>query len=1020
MVELPSGTVTFFFTDIEGSTRLLKRLGDGYAEVMAEHQRLVRAAAEERGGREIDTQGDSFFFAFARANAALGAAVVAQRALAVHDWPEGAEVRVRMGLHTGEPLVGEERYVGIGVHRAARIGAVGHGGQVLLSNATRELVDEDVGGVSIRDIGTFRLKDIDRPEHLYQLDIEGLQTDFPPLKAEKVAEPRSIRRRTVLLAGLAGVLAAAVAIPIFAFGQGGSGDTLEALAGNSVGIVDPDSGRIVGDIAVGTAPTNVAFGEGAAWVTNGADATVDRIDPETRTVRQTIKVGEGPDEIAFGAGSVWVTNGLDGTVSRIDPVSNDEILRARVGSGPSGIAVGFGTVWVVNRDDHTLTRIDAETGERKGTTPAGSGPVDVAVGGGSVWVTSASDGQLLRVDRRTARVSETVNVGRGPEAVAFGHEAVWVANVIDGTVSRIDPQTSAVRALIDVGEGPSGLAIDSEAVWVSNELDGSLSRIDPATNEVSKLITIGARPAGVALDRSGLYVAARPAGAAHRGGTLTFLELDGRGSQYRSLDPAFFSEVSRMLQMTNDGLTAFRRIAGPEGGQVVPNLATTVPQPTDGGKTYTFRIRPGIRYSTGETVRASDFRRAFERVLQLGDEYGAYFLESLVGTEACVAAPRRCDLSRGVVADDQARTLTLLLTKPDPELPAKLAFSFFVAVPSGTASKDTGTLPLPATGPYMIASFSPGRQVRFVRNPRFREWTSARPDGYPDEIVVRLNVQEKDRLRAVAKGEADATTLSRGQGGATGLAALRARYGSLLHSNPTQAAISFQLNTRVAPFDDVRVRKALNYAIDREAVVRASGGREFGTPTCQALPPNYPGYEPDCPYERDLAEARRLVAASGTRGTSVAVLTRAFAIPVSTPAVAALRVLGYRARLKVVSDEAYFQMLGSDDVQAAFWGWVADYPSSASWLGSQFSCQGHPFGFCDNRVERAIRDATALQASDPSAANAAWTKTDQLIMERAPFVPLIVGQLPYFVSERVGNYQYHPVHELLLDQLWVR
>ena len=135
MAELPRGTVTLLFTDIEGSTRLLKLLGERYAEVLEEHRRILRDAASAYDGREVDTQGDSFFFAFGRANAALGAAVAAQRALAEQDWPDGADVRVRMGLHTGEPAVGDERYVGLGVHRAARIGAVAHGGQVLLSSA---------------------------------------------------------------------------------------------------------------------------------------------------------------------------------------------------------------------------------------------------------------------------------------------------------------------------------------------------------------------------------------------------------------------------------------------------------------------------------------------------------------------------------------------------------------------------------------------------------------------------------------------------------------------------------------------------------------------------------------------------------------------------------------------------------------------------------------------------------------------------------------------------------------------
>jgi class 3 adenylate cyclase len=275
---LPTGTVTFLFTDIEGSTALLKRLGARYAEILAEHQRIIRSAAEERGGREIDTQGDSFFFAFARANAALGAAVAAQRELAEHEWPEGVEVRVRMGLHTGEPVVGEQRYIGLGVHRAARIGAVGHGGQVLLSNATRELVEDEVRGVTVRELGSYRLKDIERPERLYQLDIEGLRTEFPPLKAEKVAEPHRVSRRTVLVAALAAVVAAAIAIPIFAFGQGGSRrESIESAAGNSVGFVDAKANDLVADVSVGTTPTDVVFAEGSVWVTNTGDDTIERI-----------------------------------------------------------------------------------------------------------------------------------------------------------------------------------------------------------------------------------------------------------------------------------------------------------------------------------------------------------------------------------------------------------------------------------------------------------------------------------------------------------------------------------------------------------------------------------------------------------------------------------------------------------------------------------------------------------------------------------------------------------------------
>jgi class 3 adenylate cyclase len=184
MTTLHGGTVTFVFTDIEGSTRLLERLGDRFAEALAEHRRIVRDAFGSRGGRELDTQGDSFFYAFERARDAVAAAVAAQRALATHGWPDGEEVRVRMSVHTGEPVVGEEGYVGIDVHRAARICSAGHGGQVLLSATTAALVSGGLPeGVTQVPLGDVRLKDLAEPERVVQLDIEGLPASFPPLRA---------------------------------------------------------------------------------------------------------------------------------------------------------------------------------------------------------------------------------------------------------------------------------------------------------------------------------------------------------------------------------------------------------------------------------------------------------------------------------------------------------------------------------------------------------------------------------------------------------------------------------------------------------------------------------------------------------------------------------------------------------------------------------------------------------------------------------------------------------------------
>jgi class 3 adenylate cyclase len=179
---LPGGTVTFLFSDIEGSTRLLEQLGDRYQDVHRDHRRILRERLGEAGGQEIDTQGDAFFFSFTRARDAVSGAVAAQRALADHEWPEDVEVKIRMGLHTGEPTVGDEGYLGMDVVRAARICSAGHGGQILLSETTRALVGNNVPeGVEVRDLGRANLKDIQH-ERIFELSLAEHRSDYPPLR----------------------------------------------------------------------------------------------------------------------------------------------------------------------------------------------------------------------------------------------------------------------------------------------------------------------------------------------------------------------------------------------------------------------------------------------------------------------------------------------------------------------------------------------------------------------------------------------------------------------------------------------------------------------------------------------------------------------------------------------------------------------------------------------------------------------------------------------------------------------
>jgi class 3 adenylate cyclase len=192
VAQLPAGTVTFVFTDLEGSTSLVKKLGDGYGDVLSQHRRIVREVFGRSGGTEIDTQGDAFFYAFPRAREAVTASVEVQRAHAAAEWPAGATVRVRIGLHTGEPAVGEEGYHGLDVVRAARICTVARGGHVLMSETTRALVGSSLpDGVSVFPIGERHLKGIDEPERVFELDIEGVEATPEDKPARRRGPKRS-------------------------------------------------------------------------------------------------------------------------------------------------------------------------------------------------------------------------------------------------------------------------------------------------------------------------------------------------------------------------------------------------------------------------------------------------------------------------------------------------------------------------------------------------------------------------------------------------------------------------------------------------------------------------------------------------------------------------------------------------------------------------------------------------------------------------------------------------------------
>jgi YVTN family beta-propeller protein len=855
-----------------------------------------------------------------------------------------------------------------------------------------------------------------------------------PRPEEAVAPRRGGGRRVVVILAC-GVLAATVAVvgALVLLAREGSGPAPVAVAADSVGVFEPGEGRPSRQIPLGASPSAVTAGAGSIWVANVDAHSVTRIDAARQGAIDTVPVGDGPNGIAFGGGFVWVTNGLDGTVSQIDPQTDTVVKTIAVGHGPAGVAVGAGRVWVANSDDGTVTPIELRTGKPLRPIPVDQSADGVAVGFDSVWVTSEATGDVTRIDARSRSIVASKQTGSGADAVAAGPDGVWVANRLDGTVTRIDPATNRVAATIPVGDGPNAVAVTADAVWVSNELAGTFTKIDPHRNIPVATVTIGKRPEGIALDSGSLFVPVRASGAGHRGGTLSVLTTS---RDLLHVDPArtFTPEEQQVVALTNDGLTGFRRVGGHAGTKLAPDLAVSLPAPTYGGRAYTFRLRPGIRYSTGALVRPEDFRRAIERSLVLSPARAYY--GAIIGARRCLAAPKRpCDLSSGIVTEPGSNTVTFRLTAPDPDFLYELALPAAFAVPARTPLHPRGFVP--ATGPYEVASFDPKRAIRLVRNPSFREWSqAAQPSGFPDAIVERFGGSAAARVAAVLHGSADlATNLVTLSPAA--LASVRTRHASRLEANPWNVTWFLGLDTRVAPFDDIRVRRALNFAVDRRRLSDLALGPGFGRVTCQVLPPSFDGYQRYCPYTTrpsangvwsgtDLKRARELVRASGTAGEAVTVWI-AKPIPIGRAGgayvVSVLDSLGYKARLRIVADPVSER--NKLHLQLGFWGWSADFPLPASFIATALACDvsfrnGNTAEFCNRTIDREIARAESLRATDPDQASRLWAEIDRDVTDEAPWVAYANGVKLEVKSARVGNYQYSPQGGTLLDQLWLR
>ncbi len=865
--------------------------------------------------------------------------------------------------------------------------------------------------------------------------------DLPaPAEPEPVATSRAPprgRSRAALVGAAVLLLAGITAFGIIRVLEPHS---LPGIDENFVGLIDPDGGRITDQYQVGHSPGAITAGGGSVWVANRLDGTVSRIDRDRQIV--TIDVGGAPTAIAFGAGSLWVADGDARDVVQVDPGSNKRVQSFEVANAPRSLALAEGALWVVSGAEGYVHRVDLGRIHAVRTIPIGVKASAIVAGAGALWVASEEAGTVTRLDPRTGRVVETIAVGHAPSALAVGEGAVWVVDRTDGTLSRVDPDKNSVTGLIRAGSDPTAVAVGEGAVWVAGGEDGAVTQIDPDAPRMVKRHPTGSSLSALAVAEGAVWTAAVAPPSAHRGGTLRAdVPLTGVPLPANWLhQDGYFPYTWMVAGLAYDGLVAYRRVPGVAGATLVGGLATRPPKPSPDGRTYVFTLRRGIRYSDGTPVRSGDFRASMERYLRVSkDKFPAYF-SGIVGAPRCISSPARCDVSRGIEADERARTISVHLTARDPDFLHKLTTPFAYVVPLGTPARaaDRAFAP-PGTGPYRFAGWDERRGGLLVRNPHFRP-TATRPAGFPDRIEVTVTPlgRLETHTAAIDRGSADVTWLVdlplRGQ-----LPDLVARAPGRLHTSPLPGAWWMFLNVRRPPFDDPRVRRAVNLAVDRAELVELYGGPQLAAPTCQIVPPAFPGFSPYCPYTADasrgggwtapdLERARRLVAASGRAGASVTVDVGADVLGRPGPYfVSLLRGLGFRARLRVTpADVDYFAEIGrpGSRKQIGVNGWIADYLSTSIMLDPTFGCAARGDTRLDNisRVCNSGLDAAIGRARSaaPENAPAAWAAVDRRVVNLAAAIPLVNTRLPVYVSKRVGNVTSHPTYSTLLDQMWVR
>ena len=1028
--------VAVMFTDIEGSTSLTTRLGDAAAQTVVDARHaVVRSALARHGGREHDEAGDGLMVTFESARGAASCALDIQGELVGE-----REARVRIGLHAGDVLERNGRPHGATVAGAARVCSRASGGQILASEPVRDLVGT-LPGVAFKPSGRFVPKGFDETWRLFDVvALDGGATQrLSPWR-------RPFRGRPIpvgLVAACFIVGAAAIVVGLLlALTSGGGGSGLR-FAGNGVGYIDAKTNRLTSATALDTPPAGVASDGQGAWVASPDDQTIVRVADGERGRARTVPVGDRVHSVAVDGGTVWALGERSGVLHSVSGTAGVPGRPTRLGGNVGvdyradvGLAVAGGTLWA-SAGHGRVARVDPRTGRVVARVDVFEAPAGIASDGATGWVVDGIGDSVTPVDATGA--ADPIRVGRGPDAVAVGAGAVWVADELDDAVTRIDPVRRTAVTTLAVGSAPSAIAVGAGAVWVANRLDGTVSRIDPRANRVVATIAVGGAPAGLAVsgDRVWVTAGAAPEPTARGGGSAVMSVEDP--DELAALDPAvaYTYGAWQILHATCGQLMTFPNRAGPAGAIPVPDLATGPPRVANSGRTYTFTIRSGMRFSapSTQTVTAASFAHAIERALApktIASGPGASLYSDIVGAQA-FSAGRAAHVS-GLVASGQ--TLRITIRRRDWTLPARLAVPTLCAVPTDVPPVAFPGIagPLPSAGPYMVTDFIPSTRAVLERNPRYRGPRPHRLDRIEitrvgSDRAVRL--AEEGRIDYVASGISVDT--ARRLNARFGPASPAARTGHQQYFEaPALEGDFLTLNTSRPTFADVRVRQAANFAIDRPAMARIDTGPNAGLfgqrPTDQYLPPSMPGFVDEHVYPLDgpdLATARRL--AGNARRRAVMYTCRDPGCREIARVVRRnLGAIGIAVAVRTFEfgDLIARESRRGEPFDIAFFGWASDYPDPSDFLNRMFSGSeiGKPSGanysfFDDPTFNKRLAAANALPA--PQRYDA-YRRLDHDLVRAAPAIAYQNASRREFLSARIGCHFVHPVYGVDLTSLCLR